>query len=109
MKKIILLFLMCVLFTGCKAPEGTKVEKYDIYFDTQGMATAPEFIDDVTNIPYFLPDLTCDGYDFVGWYYDKDCSQKVILGKKINSDVILYAKWSLVTTGSFETPVIPGK
>ena len=91
MKKVILLLLMCFLFTGCKQNDTNEAKKYDIYFDTLGMVSSPEFIDDVTNIPYFLPDLTCEGYDFVGWYYDEACTRKVILGKK-NSEIGMYRK-----------------
>ena len=109
MKKLILLLLMCFLFVGCKTTEGTKDVKYDIHFDTQGMVTAPEVIEDVTKIPFYLPKVDCDGYDFMGWYYDVECSKKVKLGEVIESDVTLYAKWSVISTGSFDTPVIPGK
>ena len=107
MKKIllILLFFMCFSLMSCNTE---KVEKYDIYFETSGVGVSPETIDDVVFIPYSLPTVEAEGYDFLGWYLDESCEQKVVMGIKINSDITLYAKWSVVISGSFDTPVIPG-
>lgn len=46
-----------------------------------------------TTIP--LKNLTCDGYEFKGWYNDKSCTGDAItsLDQSIQNDLTLYAKW----------------
>ncbi len=38
-------------------------------------------------------ELKRDGYEFTGWYLDKDCKSPYRFDRKITQDVILYAGW----------------
>lgn len=45
----------------------------------------------------YLPDLypypEHDNCEFMGWYYDYDCTRQAKVGDEVNSDITLYAKW----------------
>lgn len=69
------------------------IRKYTISFNTE-IGTKPESIKEVNVIPNNLPTLKADGYKFEGWYSNKDLTNSVELGKKITSDITLYAKWT---------------
>lgn len=102
MKRMIMIFMVLMSFMcascqlGNKKPNETPKVDYSITFDIMGHGTLPEDINNVTKIPFYLPKLTDDEYEFIGWYYDKDFTDKVILGEKIESNVTLYAKWELI-------------
>ena len=65
-------------------------------FETIGNVPLNAYISD--NVPYYNP--TRQDYSFGGWYMDSDC-QTSISGKKVTSDLTLYAKW--VPAGSYTT------
>ncbi len=39
-------------------------------------------------------DPTCEGYSFVGWFTDKDCTKAYDFDSAVVSDITLYAKWT---------------
>ena len=50
----------------------------------------------VYGTPYgYLPELKADGYEFKGWYLDKECTIRVEIRTivKTQKDHTLYAKW----------------
>ena len=86
--------------SGTGENTGNKTEKktFSISFNVQGHGNKPE---DMTTgedgkLTDKLPAPTADGFTFVGWYLDKDCSE----GKKVENDhpftanTPLYAKWT---------------
>lgn len=103
MKKFWLL-LGLLLLVGCKT---TEPQKYDVVFDAKDIVTSPESIEDILILP-LLPVLSMDGYEFGGWYYDEEYTKQALDYDTLTSDVVLYAKWEKIETGSFDTPVIPG-
>ncbi len=40
---------------------------------------------------------TRSGYDFEGWYTDKSCENQYNFEATVNSDIVLYANWSVAT------------
>lgn len=66
---------------------------YTISFNSNGYGTNPENITDTLIIPEYLPVLEYPGYNFIGWYYDEDCTVKANKDDKITRDITLYAKW----------------
>ena len=70
---------------------------YTIKFENNGLGNKPSNINLVTSIPNSLPELTEDGYRFLGWYTNAALTNKVVKGETINSDIILYAKWETIT------------
>ena len=48
----------------------------------------------------YLPKLSVDGYVFGGWYTDEACTEenKAVEGTVLNSDITLYAKWTVSET-----------
>ena len=47
-------------------------------------------------LPSVLPRLYKNGYNFEGWYYDRECTKEANPNDEIKSDVDLYAKWTPV-------------
>jgi len=50
-----------------------------------------------TGEPVALPTPTKEGYDFVGWYTDEDCTQAYNDDDDISGNLTLYAKWQIKT------------
>lgn len=49
-----------------------------------------------------VPQPTANGYNFEGWYKDKDCTEQWNFNKdKVTQDITLYAKWQEVEEGTF--------
>jgi uncharacterized repeat protein (TIGR02543 family) len=46
---------------------------------------------------------TKDGYNFVGWYTDEQCTQLYNFSTPVTDDLVLWAKWSIIPT----EPVTP--
>lgn len=75
------------------------IPKYNIYFEenyTDVLAKEVSDIYQVTHIPNSTNELPTPyqfRYTFNGWYMDKELTNMVDLGMKLNSDITLYAKW----------------
>ena len=90
--------------SGTGENTGNKTEKktFSISFNVQGHGNKPE---DMTTgedgmLTGGLPALNnVDGFTFVGWYLDKDCSEgkKVENGDTFTKNTELYAKWTAIT------------
>lgn len=96
-KKSTLLFfitLVMILITAC-TNDGSKVT---INFETNGgqMVQSIEY-DGKTNIKMPV-EPTKEGFEFLGWYWDKDIleepfTNETLKNKKISKEVTVYAKW----------------
>ena len=105
MKRLLLVLLLGLSLFSCKPKQEEK--KYDVVFDAKEVVVNPESIEDILVLP-ILPILSMDGYEFLGWYYDEGFTQQALDFDTLTSDVVLYAKWDKVGSGSFDTPIIPG-
>ncbi|MDE7095134.1 MAG: InlB B-repeat-containing protein [Anaeroplasmataceae bacterium] len=73
------------------------LESYSISFDMHGHGEAPEDILKTTNLPTPLPEIEdVQGWHFVGWYLDAECTTIAEAGKELTGNVILHAKWEEV-------------
>ncbi len=80
-------------------------EKYKVTFDVQGHGTAPETQEVESGKTATKPeDPSAEGYDFGGWFADKDCTTAFDFSKEIKADTTVYAKWTIKTfTVTFST------
>ncbi|MDE7384293.1 MAG: InlB B-repeat-containing protein, partial [Anaeroplasmataceae bacterium] len=67
--------------------------KYTVTYQINGHGIAPAKIS-VKQLPNPLPKPTADGYEFGGWYLDKDFKTSATAGAEITADTTLYAKWT---------------
>lgn len=75
--------------------------KFAVRFDTQGHGEAPETQYVAEGEKAEKPkDPSADGYDFGGWYEEKECRNKYDFSKPVNEDIDLYAKWTKNDKGS---------
>ena len=44
-------------------------------------------------LPELYPYSGAENYEFMGWYYDYDCTRQAKVGDEVNTDIYLYAKW----------------
>lgn len=93
MKKIFLLFLLLTFPLILISCNNSKDEEFIITFDMNGYGDKIES-QKSSHIPNELPNPTFEGYTFEGWFVDRECDNEVILGVKLNTDIILYAKWT---------------
>ena len=77
---------------------------YNIVFYTFNKTKDPDTLKNQTSIPSQLPVLTVEGYEFDGWYLDVNFTNPVETGKKLDSNVTLYAKFTTITSDSTPTP-----
>ncbi len=94
---IILAVTVLTLVTACSffnQSSGT-ANKYTVTLDLNGGSgvSVSDFID---NGKLKQPDLTPvkSGFDFDGWYFDKELTQEATFGKTLTKDVTIYAKWT---------------
>ncbi|MDE5856391.1 MAG: InlB B-repeat-containing protein, partial [Anaeroplasmataceae bacterium] len=76
---------------------------YHIAFETNGHGESVEEIKDVLALPKELPVLEEDGFEFGGWFLDKDFTIPAAESTDIEADTILYAKWIQLYYVAFET------
>ncbi|MDE6660485.1 MAG: InlB B-repeat-containing protein, partial [Anaeroplasmataceae bacterium] len=67
---------------------------YTITYQVNGHGTAPAKINEGKKLPNPLPVLTETGYEFSGWYTDKDLKTPAVAGTVIQANTTLYAKWT---------------
>lgn len=73
---------------------GVAEPRYTVYFDTQGGNTIKPITDLRPDSIITLPvEPIRDGYEFKGWYTSTAYTKKYDIYTKINSNIILYAKW----------------
>ena len=100
--------------TPLPTPTPTPMETYTISFDNMGHGDNPKNLTEVTMIPYSLPLLEDELFEFHGWYLDESLTNIAISGTNLKQDITLYAKWTeinveepidkfLITNPIFET------
>lgn len=94
---IILAVTVIMLVTACSffSPDGSNVNKYAVTLDLNGGAgvSAADFVDHgKLKQPDSIP--VKSGFDFDGWYFDKDFTEKATFGEALTEDIAVYAKWT---------------
>lgn len=80
--------------------ESIKTNEYEVIFDNCGYGEEFEKLSNCDKLPNVLPILFEDGYQFDGWYLDKEYTRKVYGGESIEINTTLYAKWISVEVTS---------
>ncbi len=85
-----------VLYAKWEKVGSTAPEKYSIAFNMLGHGEAPTGLTDVTALPNPLPTVDdVEGWHFVGWYLEENCTTPAEAGKAISANTTLYAKWEI--------------
>jgi len=92
MKKllVVLTFIAVLFISACVEPE-----VYTIEFDVNGGEDLVDYEYTDGDLLEMPADPTREGYEFIGWYYDKALSEGFSLKEGITRDLILYAKWEI--------------
>ncbi len=83
-----------------------ELTKHKVMFDQNTSAVPFQKLVEVTHGETVREpkDWTLTGYDFAGWYIDKDCTTKYDFSTPVMNDITLYAKWTIKKlTVKFET------
>ena len=75
---------------------------YTVIFDANGGSVNPTSAVTVAGKRTSLPTPTYDGYDFIGWYTQKDGGEKVTTDTVFAMDSTIYAHWSNIPVTSLE-------
>ena len=75
---------------------------YTVIFDTNGGSVDPTSAVTVAGKLTSLPIPTYDGYNFLGWYTQKDGGEKVTTDTVFAMDSTIYAHWSNIPVTSLE-------
>lgn len=76
-----------------KIKDGYYLTKFDKNYGTEDLIVAKM----VSKKLDYLPEAFRSGYEFLGWYTEKESGRKVKLGEKLKSNMTLYAHWKKVT------------
>ena len=89
-------------YTGSiSAQVNIPVIQYNVTFDTQGGSeVATQAVNCNTSVTK-PTNPTYEGYAFMGWYTDKECTQVFDFASKVTQDVTLYAKWVVGNVASY--------
>ena len=93
MKRIIVFLLIVFSLCSCMSDKHSEINKgYEIVYDNCGIG---DYADKVSDALYIneLPILFSDEYQFLGWYKDKEYKVEAALNEKIETDIVLYAKF----------------
>ncbi len=80
-------------------------KKYFIYFHTNSNINLAAIEMKYKKTMPTLPEINKEGYKFVGWYLDSECSLEYNLEKMPKNDVNLYAKWEAISLEEFLTDI----
>ena len=75
---------------------------YTVIFDANGGSVNPTSAVTVAGKLTSLPTPTYDGYDFIGWYTQKEGGEKVTTDTVFAMDSTIYAHWSNIPVTSLE-------
>lgn len=103
---LVVILICCVIFTSCKQGGKTELESVTISFVTNfdQIVIEPVVLNGV-NPAYMPDDPTMAGYNFLGWFYDKECTRRFHTDDGLDQDITLYAKWQ--RSNSFDPPQEP--
>jgi len=101
MKKLLfVLMLLCALiFTGCgektpELPEEPEIKEYKVTFEENGGSKLDDFLLEEGKT-LTLPEISKEGYTFIGWYTDSNYQEEATDNISISKDLTLYAKWEI--------------
>ncbi len=77
------------------------VQEYAITFDANGGSVSPSSATTKDGKLESLPTPTYDGYDFLGWYTQKDGGEKVTTDTVFTKNSIIYAHWQEQTAQEY--------
>lgn len=99
-----------VIFTVVwEKEEVNPADQYTVSFDNKGHGTKPDPQTVEAGKTATEPAaLTAEGFDFGGWYIDKNFKDKYDFATPVNSSITLYAKWTETVTPQPPTPPTPG-
>ena len=75
---------------------------YTVTFDANGGSVSQTSAVTVAGKLTSLPTPTYDGYDFLGWYTDKDGGDEVTINTVFTKDTTIYAHWQNIPVTSLE-------
>lgn len=75
---------------------------YTITYHANGIVDDPEAVSKVDKLPDTLPELTKDGYEFLGWSATENGTTAVTAGTALTSNADLYAIWNKVFATVFD-------
>ena len=70
-----------------------KEVNFNIEFDNLGHGEKPNPIENIKEVPEYLPVLSDDKFDFVGWFKDKELTMPVEVKVELKENLVLFAKW----------------
>lgn len=68
--------------------------RFTISFDSQGGSEVTPITIKAGETIILPDDPTKEGYEFLGWYLDKELTNSFSISLKLDNDITLYAKWS---------------
>lgn len=93
-------------------PSGvTHTSTFNVTYDLGGMEVEnPNPLTHTAGNYVALQNLSCEGFEFIGWYKDKDLTEKMTcLPVGIYKDVTVYAKWEEVVLENITVEANPNK
>ena len=97
-KLIVFIFMLFFTLTAC---QGEITELNTVTFITNSSQDDFTLECDILEEPKI--ELSKEGHEFGGWYFDSSCEEKVEFPYDVESNIIIYAKWTLNKyTVSFE-------
>ncbi|MBE6543426.1 MAG: hypothetical protein E7675_03420 [Ruminococcaceae bacterium] len=73
--------------------DGTGPLAYTVTLENQGIGNGPDQVKAVYNGKLTLPVPTAEGYEFMGWFTDADCTEQYDENAVVTGEFTLYAKW----------------
>ncbi len=77
---------------------------YTVRFDSRGGNLDGSSLETVTSGGQVsAPEVTRNGYEFLGWYSDENCTVSFDFNQPLEGSITLYAKWGIKHTVEFNT------
>lgn len=83
-------------------------ENYTITFESNGGSKVETQVIEKGSLVIEPKAPIKEGYNFCGWYIDKDLTKLYDFSQVVTSDMILYAKWEIIDEGE-STPITRGE
>ena len=82
--------------------------KYLVSYDYNDGITQmnQESVESVNNLTIIQKNPSRDGYEFMGWFTDKECTKPFNVKEELTSDIILYAGWKEKASGCKKASIV---
>ena len=98
---LLVALVVVILIIILKTKKKEIIKEYTIEFDTNCDIVVEHItINEGENLPQ-LPVLSRNGYNFKGWFIDKELKTTVSKNATINENIVVYAKWEEQTMQEF--------